>query len=211
MSNDWNALLWSLSGGLKIIALLLMVYLIFSAILAIKQKIFSKGLKFYLIQEKRALIALFFLWVVIFLNDFNNYYSAASADKWMILAQGESTLLQMKTINDYQKKPLPYDRQQGDDWIKVMRSTIASGELSNGQYYSLAKQYNELNIGVDALKDWFKTNSTESIQKELEKTITQSAQQQQPAPIQPDAPQENADQNSGINHELDQQVAKAFQ
>lgn len=93
------------------------------------------------------------------------------ADKWMLLAQAESTVLQLQVTNDLEKKTLPFDRQNADNWVKELREHTSTGKMSYAEFYALATQYNDLHVGLEDIRNWFKSNSTDSIRKELENNM----------------------------------------
>ena len=136
---------------------------------------------------------IFIPFVFLFLTFQWSAKTQVGADKWMQLAQAESTLLQLQATNDLEKKTLPFDRQSADNWIKSVREQTSKGSMSYAKFYELATQYNDLNVGLDDIKNWFKSNSTDSIRKELENNVqamierNQSGMQQQPQQQQPQA------------------------
>lgn len=154
-------------------------------------------------KNKRILITIIAILFVGFLPKFLFSFKQASTDNYMNLAQAESTLIQNKVMSTAEKKPLNYDRTKGDQWINNMRFYVSSGDLSLGAYYSLAIQFNDLKVGLTQIKEWFKTNSSESIQKELEQAI-QNRQAQMQATTNTDG------EVSFPKSDLDNQIEKAF-
>lgn len=154
-------------------------------------------------KNKRILITIIAILFVGFLPKFLFSFKQASTDNYMNLAQAESTLIQNKVMSTAEKKPLNYDRTKGDQWINNMRFYVSSGDLSLGAYYSLAIQFNDLKVGLTQIKEWFKTNSSESIQKELEQAI-QNRQAQMQAITNTDG------EVSVPKSDLDNQIEKAF-
>ena len=126
------------------------------------------------------------------------------ADKWMQLAQAESTLLQLQVTNDLEKKNLPFDRQAADNWIKNVREQTSKGSMNYRQFYSVANQYNDLYVGLDDIRNWFKSNSTDSIRKELEnnmQAMVERNQQAQPQQAQPQQPQQDIEDQKALEME----------
>ncbi|HGF9504299.1 TPA: hypothetical protein ACJEU7_001495 [Acinetobacter baumannii] len=137
---------------------------------------------------------------------------SVGTDKWLNLAQAESMLIQLQTNSNIEKKPLSFDRQKSDNWIKTMREKASSGNITYSEYYALAVDYNDLNIGLDDVKTWFKTNSTDTIRSQLEKGLEEMMQrnqqqgQQQPQGIQ-EQPQ---DSSTDTDKAMEAKLMKAF-
>lgn len=137
---------------------------------------------------------------------------SVGTDKWLNLAQAESMLIQLQTNSNIEKKPLSFDRQKSDNWIKAMREKASSGNITYSEYYALAVDYNDLNIGLDDVKTWFKTNSTDTIRSQLEKGLEEMMQrnqqqgQQQPQGIQ-EQPQ---DSSTDTDKAMEAKLMKAF-
>lgn len=206
VSGDWNFYLFLfLSNAVKLYAGT--VFITFS-VYVIYQKIALNNTKF-----RSLYILVFTPFLVLFaLNVLGNRVQVG-ADKWMKLAQAESTLLQLQTTNDLEKKPLSFDRQKADEWIKDMRNQTSKGSMSYNQFYELANDYNNLNVGLDDIKNWFKSNSTDSIRKELENNMQQMLQRNngmgQPPQAQQQAEQLSAEDQAAL--EMENKLTAALQ
>lgn len=198
ISGDWNYNLYIIFNSLtKILHFSMILVLICFMVMALKSKetitlrnlvgLGSEG-------PYWSFIILCFLTIFAASSALLNFkYGGKSigSDKWVTLAQAESTIIQLKVSSDLQKKPLSFNREKSDAWIKELRERVASGDIDYIQFKKLVNDYNELYIGSDDIKSWFKTNSTESIREELKNNVNASVNN---APMQ--TPQPTAEQTT---------------
>lgn len=88
------------------------------------------------------------------------------ADRVSKLAEAESTLHQIALSNKLAKTPA-VDPKLADQWILDMRKAVDTGVLSYGQFKELAERYNDLGVGQESVRRWFKDNTSESIKDAL--------------------------------------------
>lgn len=206
ITGDWNYNLYIAFSALSFLLLFLVLGLfIFGLLVATKIK--GKRLSF-LEFVSSSLAAPWVFCLVISLGAYSAtiYYGLKEigSDKWVMLAQAESTILQLQVSSEIQKKPLPFDRQKSDDWIKELRDKVNSGKINYGQFKTLVQHYNALNIGSDDIKNWFKTNSSDSIRKEIMSNVEGSMnnpQQYAPQGVPETQPQKVPEQPD-IEHQL---------
>lgn len=211
ITGDWNYNLYIAFSALFFLLLILSFGLFVFGLLVTAK---TKGNKLSFLEFVRSSLAapwVFCLIITMGVYSAVVYYGLKEigSDKWVTLAQAESTILQLQVSSELQKKPLPFDRQKSDDWIKELRDKVNSGKINYGQFKNLVEDYNALNIGSDDIKNWFKTNSSDSIRKEILSNVAGSMNNQpsyapQGVPeTQPQKVPEQPDMEHQLNSALD--------
>ena len=186
VTGDWNYNLYLIFGNLALLLLIISSEFLIITLLVIKSK--GKISIGSFVESKHSLVFVFFITAMLatLVMSFSFSVKSIGADKWVLLAQAESTILQLQVSSEMQKKPLPFDRQKSEDWIKDLRDKSSSGSINYREFQNLVEDYNSLNIGSDDIKNWFKTNSPDSIKKELENNVNSAiSNAQQPTPQEP--------------------------
>lgn len=186
VTGDWNYNLYLIFGNLALLLLIISSVFLIITLLVIKSK--GKISIGSFVESKHSLVFVFLITAmfVTLVMSFSFSVKSIGADKWVLLAQAESTILQLQVSSEMQKKPLPFDRQKSEDWIKDLRDKSSSGSINYREFQNLVEDYNSLNIGSDDIKNWFKTNSPDAIKKELENNVNSAiSNAQQPIPQEP--------------------------
>lgn len=97
-------------------------------------------------------------------------------DKWMVLAQAESTLIQLEVAHEVVKDRPNFNFDDANAWIKELRKHTDEKEIAYGSYYALAEKFNDLNVGKETIYRWFSDNPTQTIRKQVQESLENAKQ-----------------------------------